>query len=203
MYWDDEAVVIRRGQLLCGQLAKRHLGAQSGGLVHVIALAFSEAAALEFISSVQVLAHSWMEESGFSVGLSDCVPSRELAKEVRVLVESRVSGVDRAQAECGGTVPFQEREAKTEEVLAGVLDTTGGIVQHQRGSSIWDMIRAGSKGSLVNGAQIMGCVWDSSPCAAAGFSGGRVLSRGHSRAFGTAISPRPPGASSGAHTWMV
>jgi DNA-directed RNA polymerase II subunit RPB1 len=151
-------IIVRKGQLLRGMLTKQHLGPTSGGIIHVIALQNGPRRALDFVDECQLLTNEWLKDQGFGVSMSDCV--------VDSLTQSKV---DKALADCEAHMikvekmgrdlgmSFEMREQHAEAVLSNFLGSVGTIVsKSKKPSSIRDMINAGSKGSLMNLAQIMG-----------------------------------------------
>ncbi len=156
---EDENVEIRGGQLVSGILTKKHLGPASGGIIHVIAKLLSPGRALEFLNDIQSLANTWLQWQGLSVGLSDCRCDPHTQEKIARCVQICVDHVH--QVESMGkelNIPFPQREQTSSGILSKMLAVAGGHVQKStaHGNVLKMMIRAGSKGNLINLAQISG-----------------------------------------------
>jgi DNA-directed RNA polymerase beta' subunit len=153
-------VVIWRGELLSGVLTKEHLGAVSGGIIHVISKLYSPARALDFMNSIQLLCNSYLETQGISAGLSDCRPDAESRRKIDHLIDKcvdRVQEIETMAKELG--VPAARREAQVSGLLGKMLGVAGGILQKtpdRQTNALKMMIAAGSKGNVMNLAQISG-----------------------------------------------
>jgi len=64
--------------LLSGALQKEMVGSSPGGLIHSMWLDLGPDATARFVSVVQKMINSWMQGYGFSVGVADCMPSKDL-----------------------------------------------------------------------------------------------------------------------------
>jgi len=157
----EEAVIIRDGELLQGRLCKQTLGASSGGIVHVTCKYLSNAVAMNFMSDCQRLVNTWLESQGFSIGLSDCMTTKETEAKVHLAVEACVQHVKKV-AKLGKELklPFNCRESDASQILSKMLNVTGGIVQDkmEQDNALSAMISSGSKGNPINISQISGCV---------------------------------------------
>ena len=159
----DDQVVIVDGDVVCGRLTKKTLGCTSGGLIQTCCKILGNRSAINFMSDCQRLVNLWFEEYGFSVGLSDCVVTRETKKKLTVAVDQWVAHADRVTAvghDLG--IKFATCEQDVAQMLSQVLNVSGGLVQTdqrvQTGNSIMIMSAAGSKGNKINISQIMGCI---------------------------------------------
>lgn len=153
----DTVVNIVHGELLSGILCKKMLGTSGNGLVHRLFTEGSSADACRFISQTQYLANAWLMSHGFSVGLADCVTTTaEHASQLRSIINNSVTsahGVLKDQVE--GNV-----ETRLNQILNRARDISGREVQRKMESnnSLYSMVSGGSKGSVLNIAQIMACV---------------------------------------------
>ena len=150
----EEALVIRRGEVLRGRLDKRSLAR----VMHAVCKLLGTRRCIEFLSDCQRLANAWLEGNGFSIGLEDCTVSEETQREIDRAVRDcteHADAVARLGRELG--VPF---EAKVSSLLARMLDITGAIAARdlRPGNALKAMVSSGSKGSEINISQIMGCV---------------------------------------------
>ena len=158
---DDKVVLIKDGELLCGRICKQTLGASSGGIIHVTCRLQSDRTALNFMSDCQRLSNLWLEWQGFSIGLSDCVVSRDTQEKIDSTVKACVEHINQVSDMANKiNIPFEKQEREVSKILGRMLDITGGIIQNQLGddNALNAMVKAGSKGNPINISQIMGCV---------------------------------------------
>ncbi len=141
---DAAPLVVRAGELLCGTFNKRTLGRGPNRLLHRLARMAPDAptgrnAAGAFMDRMARLGHAFLELRGFSTGIGDCVLPRAAAAHL-----------DRVHADAMETAPS----------LDAVRDTVGRHVYAHLGArhGMKAMADSGSKGSLLNIAQIIGCV---------------------------------------------
>jgi DNA-directed RNA polymerase II subunit RPB1 len=144
----DTRVVIDAGELLCGYTCKRTLGGVEGGLVHVVANDFGTEACADLIDGIQLLVTEWLAARPVSVGIRDFM----IDAEARARIRARLDAV--------GRLP-RSTEDRTNDELNRARDDVGKIVAQS--VPLWNRMRlmttvAGSKGSVLNLAQTIGCV---------------------------------------------
>jgi len=61
--------MIKKGQLLCGIMNKKIVGAGGGGIVHLSWRDLGHEACKMFLSDCQNIVNNWLVENGFSVGV--------------------------------------------------------------------------------------------------------------------------------------
>lgn len=69
----DKNILVKNGELLCGQLTKREVGNTGGGIVHIIWKEFGSEACQAFLSQAQNVVNNWLALHGFTVGVSDII----------------------------------------------------------------------------------------------------------------------------------
>jgi len=167
--------VIREGRVLAGVLDKHVVGVSPGSLVHHVFLSAGAAAAGRFIHHLQRAAASYLDLVGFSVGIQDCVVPDSAPPDLRAL----------------DALLRDEGDAVDEALLA---EATGALTRQEtraRDNSLVDMLRAGSKGSLVNFNQVTRVVGQQTVGpgrVAPEFRGGRTLP--HFRRGDNTLQPR-------------
>jgi DNA-directed RNA polymerase II subunit RPB1 len=147
---DDDIILIRNGELLTGQLCKATLGATNAGMVQAIVRNYGNWAACKFLSDAQRVFVSYLATSGPSISIVDCiVPRPDVSAFLR-------KAEDILQLD----LPDEVIEAKSSSVLQETLRTVGGTVAKQLGvhTGLSTVVTSGSKGNLMNIAQIAGCV---------------------------------------------
>tara|TARA_Y100000389_G_scaffold202481_2_gene247885 strand:- start:374 stop:4009 length:3636 start_codon:yes stop_codon:yes gene_type:complete len=155
---DTEIYIDKMGEILTGVLCKKTLGASAGGLVHKAWLLDNQKACI-MVSRIQFLVNKWLFFNGFSVGISDCVTTN--TDEVCDLIKTNV---DKVNVILGNLIKTGEHPSKKEGLISTVLnnarDASGRYVQKDLDTSnnLYTMVSGGSKGSVINIAQIMACV---------------------------------------------
>lgn len=162
---EEQFIHIRQGELLCGQLATRELGATAGGIIHVICKDHDSDLACHFIDNAQSMTNYFLAQEGFGVGISDCMMSEENTKQVHALVDltyQQLSTLYEKAAAIG--ISAEKLEPTVSRLLGNVLEMTGAVAQksltEENGFVV--MKNAGSKGSSINLSQIMACVGQNS-----------------------------------------
>ena len=140
----DTVVVIRGGDLLVGALDKRTVGrgAGPGSVVHLLAHRTPQRRVfLDFLEAAQRLAAAYLLLRGFSVGIGSCCPDIAEAQQQRPM-----NGVHQGKRDVSD--------------LAAQRDAVGRKVRSalRHDNALVCMSSAGSKGSLLNIAQIAGCL---------------------------------------------
>ena len=150
--WNDDRVLIKEQDFLCGQLCKATLGATNQGILQAIHRTYGSWATCKFISDAQrmfVLFLSWI---GPSISILDCVVPRP----TQIITES----LEKASNLLKLDLPLEIIEAKSSSILQETLRTVGAsVVGHlSKASGLSCVVTSGSKGNLMNIAQIAGCV---------------------------------------------
>jgi len=66
---EDKNILVKNGELLCGQLKKATVGATGGGLVHIIWKDLGHEACKDWMSHTQNIVNNWLVHHGFTVGV--------------------------------------------------------------------------------------------------------------------------------------
>lgn len=70
--WDcpnDKNLLVKNGELLCGVVIKKIVGAAPGGLVHIVWKDLGPEVCKIFMSDLQNLINNWLVGNGFTVGV--------------------------------------------------------------------------------------------------------------------------------------
>lgn len=166
----DAYVLIRDGDLKCGTIDEKAVGAFSGKIVDRMVKVYDEATARKFLDDVTRLAIRAIMRFGFSFGINDTdIPRESKAqitdividseKQVRKLIEAYEAG--ELEALPGRTLK-ETLEMRIMQELAKARDAAGGIAGKYLGSqgdnSAVIMARSGARGSFLNLTQVAGCV---------------------------------------------
>lgn len=165
-------VWIVRGDLVKGTLCKATLGATSGSIVHSMYHSYGPDRAAQFLSDTQRLINRWLLQKGFSIRLSDCEPLPATKNEVHqsiLLAEQKVLSILNTESvtrSAKETILFAERVENTlSEISNRVLTNVGKIVHaslDDNTNSLYQAVLCASKGNLINVAQLVGCIGQTS-----------------------------------------
>ena len=177
-------VFIRAGRLLYGRMTKAMLGTASNSLIDVLVRDFGCQLTIRFCTDVQRITKEYLMLVGFNVRTSDCVMSAEGHAEVNRVI---TNAVDNASAIVNSDLP-ESLAAVGEGTVSGILSKllvqTGEVARQYTDpdSALIAMVDVGSKGSIINISQVLGCVGQQSVEGKriASISGGRVLDCFHS-----------------------
>jgi len=151
-------VVVRAGQMLCGVLAKAHVGTAAGGIVDVLCREFGGVACMRFMADVQRLTHAFLLQRGHHVGIDDVMLSDEGQRRVNERLAKATRLCDEIQREVADAPVdvVHTAERAVLRLLSKMLLQTGGVVNEcmSDDNAIRRMVNAGSKGSFINLSQI-------------------------------------------------
>jgi DNA-directed RNA polymerase III subunit RPC1 len=166
---EDGYVVFRDGQLMIGNLCKGTLGGGSKkGLVYMLCRDEHPTIAALVLHRLTKMTSRWLMNRGFSIGIEDVAPARKLSLLKDETLKRGYAACDDAIAKFKrGTLALQpgcNEEQSLEVVLNGILsklrDELGNIcmreLPHTNPPRI--MIESGSKGQVINVAQMVACV---------------------------------------------
>lgn len=69
----EENIVIKYGVLISGIICGKTIGNTKGGIIHHLALYYSETVVADFIANIQTMVCSYILQRGFSIGIEDCI----------------------------------------------------------------------------------------------------------------------------------
>ncbi|BAM41903.1 DNA-directed RNA polymerase III largest subunit RPC1 [Theileria orientalis strain Shintoku] len=162
----DGYVVIYKSELLSGSLGVRSLGPTKGGLFYELMLKNSAKVSSECMLRVSKLSSRWLSEYGMTIGLDDVTPSEELINKKKQLLLDGYLRVDEAISNFEFLQPYPgcTREETLELQVKSILDE----LRNESGKICTSllspdnkpliMFNSGSKGALINIAQMVACV---------------------------------------------
>eukprot|EP00930_Biecheleria_cincta_P027863 TRINITY_DN1948_c0_g2_i1.p1 TRINITY_DN1948_c0_g2~~TRINITY_DN1948_c0_g2_i1.p1 ORF type:complete len:1844 (-),score=374.06 TRINITY_DN1948_c0_g2_i1:76-5607(-) len=164
----DCRVNIVNGVILSGIVCKKTVGANGGGLLHLVWLDSGPEACRNVISYLQKIVNQWLTHNGFSCGVQDIIANDETLLNVEKTLKTAKADVRKilADAQRGkletqpGKTMYQSFEAKVNQRLNAAREDAGNIGSSSldEKNNIISMVNAGSKGSPINIAQIIACV---------------------------------------------
>jgi DNA-directed RNA polymerase II subunit RPB1 len=153
--WDDKLVIVRNGEILAGRLCKQTVGNSSGGIVQALWKQNGPWAAAKFVGDAQRILMNWLRHDTVCISIRDCLtPSEKKVDSITAEAMGKVDALGTAD------IPAAIRELKQTQLLQETLRTVGATVLEtmDTASGIATVVASGSKGNLMNIAQIAGLV---------------------------------------------
>lgn len=165
----DNYVIIENGELRQGVLDKVIYQSRTKGLVHSI---FNECNPHEtriFFDNTQKLICDWLVLSGFSVGISDLIVDEETVvnlkkkiREMKVKVYDMIRDIHTDKFENKSISENNEYfETEVNKILNQTISQVGKMALSKlddKENRMINMVKAGSKGSIINVSQMIGCL---------------------------------------------
>ncbi len=160
-------VIIKDGQLKCGSIDSRAIGAFKGKILNKIKDLEGEDSLMGFINNSGRLGAAYLTQRGFSIGLADLDLPQKIEDEINIELDRASKQSEKLIKEYEGKelkllpgMDMQESlEAQILNVLSSSLNNISEIVSKNiKYSDILNMVRAGSKGSMINTTQMAACV---------------------------------------------
>lgn len=166
---DDAWLVIRNSEVMCGVMDKSTVGdGKKDSVFYVMMRDFGPDYAVQAMNRLAKLSARWLTNRGFSIGVSDVTPGKQLVEKKTQLIEKAYidakkivelynSGQLERDAGC-------DEELTMENRISGVLNKVRGEAGDICFSELtnWNspliMAKCGSKGSNINVAQMVACV---------------------------------------------
>ena len=166
---EDGYVIFYRGELMCGNLGKKTLGGESKhGLFYVLIRDYGPQEATRCMTRLSKLCARYMENRGFSIGISDVTPTKEVQEmKLRIMEDGKNKSEmqieeynnDRILLKPGCNA-LQSLESELNGILGKIRERCGQeavkVLHHT--NSPQTMAQCGSKGSQLNISQMMACL---------------------------------------------
>lgn len=167
---------IQNGIIKSGTVDKNAVGTSAGGIIHVLWKDYNPKTSADFIYQCQKLCTQWLLNIGHSIGVSDTLflnqdlgIHREEYDKIHSRITEAISAVNEnyTKAKFGQYVPTtsksiaEELEFKAMSILNTARDKSykdaiiNYVMNHNKGNRFLKMVMAGSKGDLINMAQVM------------------------------------------------
>ncbi|XP_010535561.1 PREDICTED: DNA-directed RNA polymerase III subunit 1 [Tarenaya hassleriana] len=166
---NDGWVYFRNSELISGQLGKATLGnGNKDGLYSVLLRDYNSHAAATCMNRLAKLSARWIGNHGFSIGIDDVQPGKELNKKKSKTImegyeecDATIQKFDEGKLQLkAGLDAAKSLEADITEILNRIREVTGKHCMeglHWRNSPLI-MSQCGSKGSPINISQMVACV---------------------------------------------
>jgi len=128
----------------------------------------------QFLSDTQRLVNRWLMHRGFSIRLSDCEPSKETKEKVAMTIRlaeekvRRILSIDaiaRSPDEFAHKLSSERIESTLSDISNRVLTNVGKVVHaslDEDKNALYQAVLCASKGNLINIAQLLGCIGQTS-----------------------------------------
>ncbi|PVU99530.1 hypothetical protein BB559_000640 [Furculomyces boomerangus] len=166
---NDGYLVIKNSEIMCGVLDKSIVGdGKKESIFFVVLHDYGTKEAAEIMNRLAKLSARWSCNQGFSIGISDVMPGKQLRNRKDVIIQQAYSKCDNLidQSLKGklDLLPGCDSEQTLESHLSGILsrvrDDAGNICMQELGRHNAPLIMAtcGSKGSTINVCQMVASV---------------------------------------------
>tara|TARA_B100000700_G_scaffold308706_1_gene386761 strand:+ start:1687 stop:6048 length:4362 start_codon:yes stop_codon:yes gene_type:complete len=159
---------INNGQFTDGYIDKKILTAASKGLVHMIFNDYGPDRTQMFLDNVQDIVREYLLNKGFSVGISGLIADDTINGKMRDVVTAQkkevLKTIQHVHLNIFENVTGRPNEEVFEEKIRSSLNKTLlnagdiGIKSFTKDNGFVTMVNAGSKGSVINIAQMISCL---------------------------------------------
>ena len=159
---DEPVVRIYRGVMYEGALDKSNLGSSHNAIHQVLNKEYSPEVASHFINSIQVVANHYLLIKGFSIGLGDCLMSKEVNEEGLSKLTQIQDAIQKCYVEAEGIKQTTHhagiREVRVNACMNKAKDLGLRIAKDALApeNNFISTVMSGSKGDFFNIAQITG-----------------------------------------------
>ncbi|KAJ9657821.1 DNA-directed RNA polymerase III subunit C1 (rpo31) [Coniosporium apollinis] len=166
---DDAYLVIRNSEVMCGCMDKATVGdGKKDSVFYVMMRDFGPDYAVQAMNRLAKLCARWLANQGFSIGVSDVMPSGRLTEDKEKLVQKAYAECDKLIADLkngklerdAGCDEEQTMENRISGILSAVRQQAGDIcfAELSNWNSPLIMAKCGSKGSNINVSQMVAAV---------------------------------------------
>ncbi|KAI9047551.1 hypothetical protein LZ554_008267 [Drepanopeziza brunnea f. sp. 'monogermtubi'] len=164
----DDGLLVHEGELMYGLMAKKNIGATSGGIIHIIFNEMGSDAAMAFFNGCQRVVNYWLLHNGFSIGIGDTVPDKSTIAKIEGAIGAQKEEVAKLTAMATAnqleSLPGMNVRETFESQVSKALNTARDQAGTKTEGSLKDnnnavtMARSGSKGSTINISQMTALV---------------------------------------------
>ncbi|KAI0849327.1 beta and beta-prime subunits of DNA dependent RNA-polymerase [Daldinia vernicosa] len=166
---NDGWLVVRNSEVMCGRMDKSTVGAgKKESIFYVILRDFGPDAAVTTMNRLAKLCARVLTNRGFSIGIGDVYPTASLTEKKQALVEDAYQQSDvfieqfnaNKLPKAAGCSMEETLENKISGTLSKVRQAAGDycIKTLSKNNAPWIMASSGSKGSVINVAQMVAVV---------------------------------------------
>jgi DNA-directed RNA polymerase III subunit RPC1 len=166
---NDGWLVVRNSEVMCGRMDKSTVGAgKKDSIFYVIMRDYGPDEAVFAMNRLAKLCARTLTNQGFSIGIGDVFPTASLTAAKQELVKEAVKKTDELIASYNNKTLAKAAGCSMEETLENSISGTLSGVRQQAGAycietlstknAPWIMATSGSKGSVINVAQMIALV---------------------------------------------
>jgi DNA-directed RNA polymerase beta' subunit len=167
--YNDTMVIIKNGELLQGVLDTKLLGPTNGGIVHNVYNMHGMNVCMDYLNNHQRLITRWFTSHSFTIGIGDTIISQTIVDDKNKIIDESLESINDLlhQVEEGTYNPNLNKgqimkclEYDIMSKLSEARDNAGKLVNKSlsKHNRIYQIVNSGSKGSIINIAQIIACV---------------------------------------------
>lgn len=162
----ERSIVIEDGLMSSGLFDKATLGAKNGSLFHITWNDYGPMTTLDLFNNLSFVVNAWLQMSGFSVGVSDCVIKPEAMTNIKEQIEKfklnamkKIEAVNLGTSEKGKDPQTIKKDFP--RVMIEILNKCRGEAEKitrdnlDPNNSINTMVTSGSKGNPSNIVQLI------------------------------------------------
>nr|UXY88314.1 RNA polymerase III largest subunit [Cryptomonas curvata] len=151
-------ILFQKGQLLAGRIGKNTIGSgDKSSIYSMLATSHSFKFTIECMLKNSLIGSKWISEFGFSIGIDDVSSKSSFFCEKKRLISH---GYNLCQS-IHSVFQKQKNEHKIQKILSFIRDDLGKYcmkIKSLKNNSSLVMVASGSKGSIVNLAQMISCL---------------------------------------------
>lgn len=156
----DSQLFIRNGEMLSGVITKKHMGAQSNSILHVIRNEKGDRVAGQFLDTLKYTLNEWLKTHGFTVGIGDAYMD-DKNKKIETQINNTINQIKtKVEQYIKDHSHLDDKllEIDINNMLNRVVGDVGELVlKHlKKDNNFMQMVVCGSKGNETNIAQIIG-----------------------------------------------
>jgi len=161
-------VIIKNGQLIQGRIDSKIMNSGTRGLIHIVFNDYGYKVCKQVLDDLQNIITRFLVISGFSVGISDLVANKETDDQINKIIVSTKKQVSKLNTLVHKQI-FEntvsenketEFEKKVNNLLNKAISEAGkvGLQSLSNTNRMSNMVSAGSKGKIINIAQMIACL---------------------------------------------
>jgi len=161
-------VIIKDGQLLQGRIDSKIMNSGTRGLIHIIFNDYGYKVCKQVLDDLQNIITRFLLLTGFSVGIGDLVANKETDDQINKIIGNTKKQVSKLNTHVHKQI-FEntvsdskeaEFEKKVNNLLNKAISEAGkvGLKSLSSTNRMTNMVAAGSKGKIINIAQMIACL---------------------------------------------
>jgi len=161
-------VIIKNGILLQGRIDSKIMNSGTRGLIHVVFNEYGWEVCKQVLDDLQNIVTRFLVLTGFSVGIGDLVSNKETDSHINDVIIKTKKEVSKLNSQVHKQIfentisdnKNDEFEKKVNNLLNKAINDAGtiGLKSLEKGNRMVNMVSAGSKGKIINIAQMIACL---------------------------------------------